>query len=84
MNNNFTLKINNIVINIYIGEARLGTDESVFNAILCTRSWTHLRQIMIQYQLMYGHSLEKAVTREFSANAEKILLGIRIMSHFLI
>lgn len=62
----------------------MGTDESVFNAILCTRSWTHLRQIMIQYQLMYGHSLEKAVTREFSANAEKILLGIRIMSHFLI
>nr|CAH0112233.1 unnamed protein product [Daphnia galeata] len=65
------------VLNLHeAGEARLGTDESVFNAILCTRSWTHLRQIMIQYQLMYGHSLEKAVTREFSANAEKILLGI--------
>jgi len=59
------------------GEARLGTDESTFNSIISTRSWAHLRQVNVQYIAMYGHSLEKAITSEFSANAEKILLGIR-------
>ena len=55
----------------------MGTDESAFNAILATRSWPHLRQIMAEYQALRGHSLEKAVASEFSANAEKGLLGIR-------
>lgn len=54
----------------------MGTDESAFNAILATRSWAHLRQVMAEYQAMRGHSLEKAVVSEFSANAEKGLLGI--------
>lgn len=55
----------------------MGTDESTFNSILATRSWAHLRQVMAEYQSMHGHSLEKAVVSEFSANAEKGLLGIR-------
>lgn len=59
------------------GEARLGTDESTFNSILATRSWSHLRQLMYEYQSQCGHSLEKAVANEFSANAEKGLLTIR-------
>lgn len=54
----------------------MGTDESAFNAILATRSWNHLRQVMAEYQAMRGHSLEKAVISEFSANAEKGMLGI--------
>lgn len=58
------------------GEAKMGTDESAFNAILATRSWNHLRQVMAEYQAMRGHSLEKAVISEFSANAEKGMLGI--------
>ncbi|XP_057380445.1 annexin B9-like [Daphnia carinata] len=58
------------------GAAKLGTDESAFNSILATRSWAHLRQVMTEYQAMHGHSLEKAVISEFSANAEKGLLGI--------
>lgn len=32
---------------------------------------------MIEYQTITGHSLEKAVASEFSANAERGLLGIR-------
>jgi len=63
-------------VNILLGEAKLGTDESAFNAILATRSWAHLRQLMAEYQTMRGHSLEQAVAREFSANAEKGLLAI--------
>ncbi|XP_057376837.1 annexin B9-like isoform X2 [Daphnia carinata] len=58
------------------GEARLGTDESAFNSILATRSWAHLGQVMIEYQSMFGNSLEKAIMSEFSGNAEKVLLGI--------
>lgn len=67
-----------------VGAAKLGTDESTFNAILATRSWAHLRQVMAEYQSLRGHSLEKAVASEFSAHAEKGLLGIRKISfHFL-
>lgn len=60
----------------FLGEARLGTDESAFNSILATRSWAHLRHVMAEYQSMFGKSLEKAVMSEFSGNAEKVLLGI--------
>ncbi|XP_046448112.1 annexin B9-like [Daphnia pulex] len=58
------------------GEGRLGTDESTFNSIICTRSWAHLRHVMTLYLANYGHSLEKAIASEFSGNAEKVLLGI--------
>ncbi|XP_046450951.1 annexin B9-like [Daphnia pulex] len=58
------------------GAAKLGTDESAFNSILATRSWAHLRQVMSEYQTMHGHTLEQAVVSEFSANAERGLLGI--------
>lgn len=54
----------------------MGTDESAFNAVLASRSWAQLRQIMAEYQAMRGNTLEKAVVSEFSANAEKGLLGI--------
>ncbi len=54
----------------------MGTDESAFNSILATRSWAHLRQVMSEYQTMHGHTLEQAVVSEFSANAERGLLGI--------
>lgn len=58
------------------GEGRLGTNESVFNNILATRSWAHLKQLMVEYQRMTGRNLKDAVASEFSANAEKGLLGI--------
>lgn len=62
--------------NQFTGEAKMGTDESAFNAILATRSWPQIRQIMAEYQALRGNTLEKAVLSEFSANAEKGLLGI--------
>lgn len=61
----------------------MGTDESAFNAVLATRSWAHLRQVMAEYQAIRGNTLEKAVLSEFSANAEKGMLGIRkFPTHF--
>ena len=61
---------------LFSGAAKLGTDESAFNSILATRSWAHLRQVIAEYQAMHGRSLEKDVISEFSANAEKGLVGI--------
>ena len=61
---------------LFPGAAKLGTDESAFNSILAARSWAHLRQVMVEYEAMFGHSLEKAVKSEFSKSAEKALIGI--------
>ncbi|OUM57435.1 hypothetical protein PIROE2DRAFT_17587 [Piromyces sp. E2] len=58
------------------GEKRLGTNESVFIEILCKRSDNHLRQVFECYQQKYGHSFDKAISKEFSGNPEKILLKL--------
>lgn len=61
----------------YPGAAKLGTDEKVFYSILTTRSWAQLRQTIAEYESMHGHSLESAVTSEFSANAQRGILELR-------
>lgn len=48
------------------GELRAGTDESVFNAILCQRNFNQLRLIFKEYETMTGHSFAKALEKEFS------------------
>ncbi|CAB4265281.1 unnamed protein product [Prunus armeniaca] len=48
------------------GEKKLGTDEKVFIQIFSERSRAHLVAIGSAYQSLYGHSLEKAVTKETS------------------
>ncbi|XP_057375975.1 annexin B9-like [Daphnia carinata] len=58
------------------GAAKLGTDEKVFYSILTTRSWAQLRQIIAEYESMHDHSLESAVTSEFSANAQRGILEL--------
>jgi Annexin. len=59
-----------------IGELKLGTDESTFNAILCSRSYPQLQQIFIEYQRLTGHDFEKAIKNEFSGDIESGLLAI--------
>lgn len=54
----------------------MGTDESTFNAVLCQRSYGHLQAVMIEYQRITGHSLEKAIKKEFSGDIEEGLLTI--------
>jgi annexin A7/11 len=50
------------------GEAMWGTDESVFNSILCQRNFQQLRLVIQQYKNYSGNSLEKAIKNEFSGD----------------
>lgn len=58
------------------GELRLGTDESVFNAVLCSRSFAQLAAIFQEYQFLTGHDIDDAIKAEFSGDMEKALRAI--------
>lgn len=58
------------------GEGQWGSESSVFNQVLVTRSYQQLRQIFIEYEKISGHDIEKAIKREFSGNVEKGFLSI--------
>ncbi|CAK1556073.1 unnamed protein product [Leptosia nina] len=58
------------------GELRLGTDESVFNAVLCSRSFPQLAAIFQEYQYLTGHDIDDAIKAEFSGDLEKALRAI--------
>ncbi|KAG8233999.1 hypothetical protein J437_LFUL013917 [Ladona fulva] len=57
-------------------ESRFGTDESTFNAVLASRSYHHLQRVMAEYERLSGHSLEKAIKKEFSGDIMEGLLAI--------
>ncbi|XP_061490916.1 annexin A11 [Rhineura floridana] len=58
------------------GENRLGTDESKFNAILCTRSRAHLRAVFSEYQRMCNRDIEKSIKGEMSGDLESGMLAV--------
>uniref|UniRef100_U3EZQ5 Annexin n=1 Tax=Callithrix jacchus TaxID=9483 RepID=U3EZQ5_CALJA len=58
------------------GENRLGTDESKFNAVLCSRSRSHLVAVFNEYQRMTGRDIEKSICREMSGDLEQGMLAV--------
>ncbi|CAH1188321.1 unnamed protein product [Phyllotreta striolata] len=63
--------------NLYdAGEASWGTEESVFNSILCIRNREHLRLVFDEYETMTGHSVEDAIDNEFSGSTKDAYLAL--------
>ncbi|KAK5644432.1 hypothetical protein RI129_005732 [Pyrocoelia pectoralis] len=58
------------------GVGRIGTDESVFYEILCSRSYYHLREVFDEYKDLSGHEIEDAIAKEFSGDAKNGLLAL--------
>ena len=58
------------------GEAKLGTDESVFNKYFCTLSPYELALVSKEYHKLTGHTILQAIDKEFSGDAKKTLRTI--------
>lgn len=50
------------------GEAKLGTDESVFNQVLCTRSYPQLKATFERYRALTGKGILDTIDREMSGD----------------
>ena len=77
---NASLSLNFIVVfDVFVqelyqaGEARWGTDESIFNQILCTQSHAQLRATFDEYQRIAHRSIVQALSREMSGD---LLMGM--------
>ncbi|KAL3123477.1 hypothetical protein niasHT_000873 [Heterodera trifolii] len=58
------------------GEARLGTDEIAFNSILAVQNFAQLRLVFDEYQRQHGHSIEQAISNEFSGDIRDANLAL--------
>jgi len=58
------------------GEAKLGTDEDTFTAIICGHSVEFLKQLSKVYAEKHKHTLEQAIKKETSGHYEDILIGL--------
>ena len=58
------------------GEAKIGTDESVFNKYFCTLSPMELACVAQQYHKLTGHTILQAIDKEFSGDSKKALRTI--------
>ncbi|CAM6000618.1 unnamed protein product [Sphagnum balticum] len=59
-----------------LGEKRWGTDESAFNAILCSQNPAQLRLVFTEYHKLTGHDIEQAIRKEFSGDIEDGLMVV--------
>ncbi|KAG5885525.1 hypothetical protein JTB14_022015 [Gonioctena quinquepunctata] len=58
------------------GEGTFGTEESVFNVILCQRSRRQAKLIFEEYESMIGHPIEEAIDSEFSGTTKDAIMGL--------
>lgn len=68
---------------IIVGELQLGTDESTFNMILCSRSYCQLQQVFLEYHRLSGRDFEEVIKNEFSGDIENGLKAIGNTSNIL-
>ncbi|VVC32318.1 Hypothetical protein CINCED_3A006952 [Cinara cedri] len=53
-----------------------GTDESVFNQILVTKSYQHLRRVFVEYEKLASKDIEESIKSEFSGDICMGLLSL--------
>jgi annexin A7/11 len=58
------------------GEAKLGTDESIFNKYFCTLSPHELACVAQNYHKLTGHTILQAIDKEFHGDSKKALRTI--------
>lgn len=58
------------------GEKKLGTDESIFNQILCSQSYQQLNAVFHEYRNVAHKSLEESIRGEMSGDLEKGMVSI--------
>lgn len=58
------------------GEAKMGTDESVFNKYFCSLSPIELTYVARAYHQITGHTILQAIDKEFSGDSKKTLKTI--------
>lgn len=64
------------------GELRAGTDESTFNSVLCQRGYGQIRAVCDEYQRLTGHTLVKAIEKEFSGDiCDGLVAVVQCMSN---
>lgn len=61
---------------IAAGIKKWGTDESKFNQIFASRSYAHLRQVIIEYDKKAGKTIEDSIKAEMSGNIAKTYLAL--------
>lgn len=58
------------------GEAKLGTDEEVFNRVLSHGSFEHLRLVFDEYRALSGQTIEQAIEHEVDGDLQEALMAI--------
>lgn len=65
------------------GEAQLGTEESVFNKVLCRRHFNQLNRIFEIYAEKNGRTVQEAVESEIGGDTQNGYLALGMYLYFL-
>jgi hypothetical protein len=58
------------------GEKTLGTDESVYNRIMCTRSYPHLSAVFVEFKTLADKTIEESIESEMSGDLKRGMLAL--------
>lgn len=58
------------------GEAKLGTDEQVFNRIMAHSSFAHLKIVFEEYKKLSGQTIEQAVKHEMGGDLKDAMMAL--------